>query len=107
MKLADLEKVHINKALAILILQKEAEVNEITGNGMIDADTIFIYKTVKLANPNIRIIAELADLSTMSFLSLSRKENKATSTSRLNYLLNLPFSSGEVYFSTMLDTILC
>lgn len=83
--------------------------SELSGNGgMIDADTIFIYKTVKLANPNIRIIAELADLQTMSFLSLSRKENKTTSTtSRMSYLQNLPFSSGEVFFSTMLDTILC
>jgi len=42
----------------------------------------------------------------MSFLSL-RKENKPNSGSRMDYLLNLPFSSGEVYFSTMLDTILC
>ncbi len=39
---------------------------------MFDADTIFIYKTVKLLNPNIRIITELASINTISFLSNAR-----------------------------------
>jgi len=35
---------------------------------MVDADTIFIYKTVKLLNPSINIITELASIQTISFL---------------------------------------
>ena len=35
---------------------------------MVDADTIFIYKTAKLLNDKIKIITELSSVSTISFL---------------------------------------
>ena len=41
-------------------------------SSMVDADTIFIYKTVRLMNSNIKIITELESMTTISFLSLSR-----------------------------------
>ena len=34
-----------------------------------DRDNIFIYKTVKKLNPNIRVITELAEIKTMNFIS--------------------------------------
>lgn len=71
LKLSDLEKACIQKATAVVILSKHSD-NEGNNSGMVDADTIFIYKTVKLLNPTIRIITELASISTISFLSLSR-----------------------------------
>ena len=33
-----------------------------------DKNNIFIYKTVKFLNPNIRIITEIANISTMNFI---------------------------------------
>lgn len=71
LKLMDLERACIHKAQTVVILSKHSD-NENTNIGMIDADTIFIYKTVKLLNPNIRIITELASINTISFLSNSR-----------------------------------
>jgi len=71
LKLSDLEKACIQKATAVVILSKHSD-NDGNNSGMVDADTIFIYKTVKLLNPSIRIITELASISTISFLSLSR-----------------------------------
>ena len=41
---------------------------------MIDAETIFIYKTIKVLHPPARIITELASISTISFLSTSKNE---------------------------------
>lgn len=46
----DLERACVNKALALVILSKIAD-SEANTSSMVDADTIFIYKTVKLLNP--------------------------------------------------------
>ena len=74
LKLSDLDKACVQKAAAVVILSKHSENDDSNNTGMVDADTIFIYKTVKLLNPNIRIITELASISTISFLSLSRNQ---------------------------------
>ena len=71
LKISDLEKAFIQKASAVVILSKHSD-NDTSTTGMVDADTIFIYKTVKLLKPHIRIITELANISTISFLSLGK-----------------------------------
>ena len=70
---------------------------------MVDADTIFIYKTVKLLNPSINIITELASISTISFLQLSRNNY----VQKYGWIVSEPFASGEIFVSTMLDTLIC
>ena len=42
--------------------------NDAANSAMVDADTIFIYKTAKLLNDKIKIITELGSVSTISFL---------------------------------------
>ena len=46
MKIPDLERANINTAHSVIILSKHVD-QDIAG-GMVDADTIFIYKTMKL-----------------------------------------------------------
>lgn len=58
-KLQDLDKACIQKALAVVILSKHSD-QDTNSTTMADADTIFIYKTIKSCNPNIRIITELS-----------------------------------------------
>ena len=70
---------------------------------MVDADTIFIYKTVKTANPGIRIITELASFSTINFLIKNRSHSIQTYGLRASE----PFASGEIYILSMLDTLVC
>lgn len=101
LKLQDLDRACITKANALVILQKNQEDENISS--MVDADTIFIYKTVKLLNPNINIITELASISTISFLQLSRNNY----VQKYGWSVSEPFASGEIYVSTMLDTLIC
>lgn len=98
---SDLERCCIQKALSLVILSKMNE-QDITSS-MVDADTIFIYKTVRLLNPNIQIITELASINTISFLSVSKNNY----LQKYGYLASEPFASGEIYISTMLDTLIC
>ncbi|CAD8066859.1 unnamed protein product [Paramecium sonneborni] len=98
----DLKKACIQKASALVILQKSADQEEGISN-IVDADTIFIYKTVKLLNQNINIITELASISTISFLQISRNNY----VQKYDWSVSEPFASGEIYISTMLDTLIC
>ena len=52
----DLDRVCVQKAQALVILQKQSE-SENNSSGM---DTIFIISTVRLQNPNIQIITEVS-----------------------------------------------
>lgn len=101
-KLQDLDKACIQKALAVVILSKHSD-QDTNSTTMADADTIFIYKTIKSCNPNIRIITELTSTSTISFLSHTKNENMQ----KYGYIASEPFASGEIYISTMLDTLIC
>ncbi|KAL4487940.1 hypothetical protein ABPG72_022800 [Tetrahymena utriculariae] len=102
LKQEDLERACVKKALALVILSKPRE-KQINNSGMVDADTIFVYKTVKYMNPNIQIITELAQLTAISFIS----QTKNSYVKQIGYLASEPFASGEIYISTMLDTLIC
>lgn len=54
-------------------------------------------------NKNVRIITELASMSTISFLSSTTNEH----ISKYGYVASEPFASGEIYISSMLDTLIC
>ncbi|EGR27459.1 hypothetical protein IMG5_195710 [Ichthyophthirius multifiliis] len=102
LKQEDLERACVGKALALVILSKPRE-HVSNNSGMVDADTIFIYKTVKYMNPKIQIITELASMATISFLS----QSKNNYIKQIGHIASEPFASGEIYISTMLDTLIC
>jgi hypothetical protein len=62
---ADLERARVQKAKAIIILAKSYENSNADGSGgssqnMLDADAIFMYKTIEANYKNVIIVTELA-----------------------------------------------
>lgn len=94
----DLIKAGIIKAHAVVILTNPTASSG-TAEGMMDADTIFIYKTIRHMNRNVRIITELTSIDTISLLSGTQKVT--------HYLLSEPFAGGEIFISQMLDALTC
>ena len=103
LKLGDLRRSGIKFAAAVIILSKTSDLDTNNVTNMVDADTIFIYKTVKLMNKGVRIITELASMSTISFLSSTTNDY----IQKYGYIASEPFASGEIYISSMLDTLIC
>ena len=72
---------------------------------MQDADAIFMYKTIKSICPTITIITELAQISTINFLIQQKDDNE--NIEKHGFAISKPFLSGEIYFSSLLDTMIC
>jgi len=104
---ADLEKARITKAKAVIILAKPNEGNNGATNlkhqTMMDADVIFMYKTIRSTFSSSIIITDLASTSTINFLIQGKDEN----LEKYGYSISKPFAAGEIYFSSLLDTLLC
>tara|TARA_B110000285_G_C14953078_1_gene527803 strand:+ start:79 stop:384 length:306 start_codon:yes stop_codon:yes gene_type:complete len=72
---ADLEKARVSKARAIIILSKSYESigGKISQNNL-DADAIFMYKTIEADYQNVVIVTELASVSAIAFLVQGKEE---------------------------------
>ena len=100
-KSKDLHRSYIKRAKAVIILSKNRYNDD--RHEMIDADTIFIYKAIRNENKNVLIIADLASISTIGFIS----SNDDVSFQKQGYRLSDQFAVGEIYTSSMLDTLMC
>lgn len=100
-KSKDLHKACIKKAKAVIILSKNNF--EVDSQEMIDADTIFIYKAIRNENKNVLIIADLASISTIAYIS----SNDEIPYKKQGYRLSEQFAVGEIYTGSMLDTLMC
>ena len=100
-KSEDLKKAGVAKSKAVVILSKYTQDNELLE--MMDANSIFIYKAVKNESSDTLIIADLISIKAIGFLSNSDDNNIA----QYGFWLNEAFASGELYISSMLDTIIC
>lgn len=101
---ADLEKARITKAKAVIILSKpQEEGGGIKSQTMMDADVIFMYKTIRNTYSGSIIITDLASTSTINFLLQGKDEN----LEKYGYSISRPFAAGEIYLSSLLDTLLC
>jgi hypothetical protein len=67
---------------------------------MLDAETIFIYKTIKQCNKDLQIMTELYFSSNIEFLLPKSQIN-------FDYKYTTLFAAGEVYISTIIDTLTC
>ena len=101
-KSKDLHKAGIKKARAVIILSKPT--TDVDQVDMVDADTIFIYKAIKNETKNALIIAELVSVSAISFINSSNDDSYVRNQ---GYWLSQPFALGEIYISSMLDTLIC
>lgn len=67
---------------------------------MIDAEIIFVYKAVRMCNKNVQIFTELVSISNLDFLMPNdRKFN--------DYIKSPLYAAGEVYSSSIIDTLTC
>ena len=98
---ADLNTCQIQKAYACIILNSSKDVDKTSF--MNDADTILAYQNVKQLNPSIKIATEIASLSSINFLSV----NKTNVNQKYGFHSTEPFACGEIYMSSLLDTLIC
>ena len=97
----DLKKARVSKAQAVVILSKYNQDNQLLE--MVDADSIFIYKAIKNESSNTLIIADLISSNSIGYITNSGDENM----DNFGFWLNEAFASGELYISSMLDTLIC
>lgn len=69
----------------------------------IDADAIFMYKTIEANYKNVIIVTELASVGAIAFLVQGKDE----SFQKDNYYSSKPFAAGEIFVSHLLDSLMC
>mgnify|MGYP001054949083 FL=1 len=101
---ADLDKARVGRAKAIIILSKSYEN---TGGKMaqnnLDADAIFMYKTIEANYKNVVIVTELASVGAIAFLVQGKEET----IQKDDYYSSKPFAAGEIFVSHLLDSLMC
>jgi len=102
----DLLRANIEYADKAVILGNSNYKNVIYDNQMIDGETVFVYKAIKKVNPKIQIMVELVYDSNIEFL-LPDEELERFDNGEIPYENTSAFSSGEVYVSSIIDTLTC
>ena len=102
-KSSDLKKAGVPKAEAVIILSSITNDKEKDQDDMKDADTIFIYKAIKNENKKTLIIADILSVNSIGFINNYGDENIES----YGFWLSEAFASGELYISSMLDTLIC
>ena len=105
LNIEDLLRANIEYADKAVILGNN-NINKDYDKQMIDAETIFIYKAIKRCNPNIYIMAELVYDSNIEFL-IPDNEVNMLNEGEINFVNTSAFISGEVYVSSIIDTLTC
>ena len=97
-----LRQAQIEKADKAVILSKDSSlgltVNQEITHEMLDARNIFIFKAIKRCNPTLQILTELSYSSNIEFLQAKQHSN-------LNYTFQSMYAAGEVYISSIIDTL--
>ncbi|MCQ2815709.1 MAG: ion channel, partial [archaeon] len=102
----DLLRANIEYADKAVILENDGTKSNDYDNQMIDSETVFVYKAIKKCNPNIQIMTELVFDSNIEFL-LPNDELKNFKNNGISYYSTSVFSAGEVYVSSIIDTLTC
>ena len=101
---ADLEKARVGRSKAIIILARSYENSSGAGsNNILDADAIFMYRTIEASYKNVVIVTELASMGAIPFLIQGNEEK----TQNQKYFASRPFAAGEIYVSSLLDSLMC
>lgn len=66
---------------------------------MLDAQTIFIYKAIKKCKPNLQVLTELGYATNIDFLM------KKSESTKSEFQYSTLFAAGEVYISSIIDTL--
>jgi len=104
----DLYRANIEYADKAVILDTEGSKLSNYDNQMVDSVSILIYKAILKCNKNIQIMTELVYDSNIEFLLPKYElENLKKINNRLTYETTSLFSAGEVYLSSIIDTLTC
>jgi hypothetical protein len=102
---SDLERVRVNKAKAIIILSKSYDYTRgQMAQNILDADAIFMYKTIEANYKNVVIVTELASVTAIAYL-VQGKDN--SSPQETDYYSSKPFAAGEIFVAHLLDSLMC
>jgi len=90
-------KANILNAKKAVILGHDTSSKIEINDEMLDAKSIFIYKAIRKTNPHIQILTELVYNTNIDFL-VPKKNN-------FSYVFSTLFAAGEVYISSIIDTL--
>jgi len=93
-------KANIHYSDKVVILGHDSTLKADVSDEMLDAESIYIYKAVRKANKDVQILTELVSSSNIEFLL--QKANIPG-----GYKFSTLYSAGEVYISTIIDTLTC
>lgn len=100
----DLQKAQVKKASAVIILSKSYESSSSSFmHNSLDADAIFMYKTIDAQTKNPIIVTELATINAIAFI----EQDKGDSFQQSDYYSSKPFAAGEIFISHLLDSLMC
>eukprot|EP01022_Parablepharisma_sp_SALTPOND_P016481 TRINITY_DN2420_c0_g1_i1.p1 TRINITY_DN2420_c0_g1~~TRINITY_DN2420_c0_g1_i1.p1 ORF type:complete len:1016 (+),score=87.41 TRINITY_DN2420_c0_g1_i1:1170-4217(+) len=96
----DLKRANINSAAKVVIVSSDSLSNcKTLPDELLDAEAIFVYKTVKLMNPDIQIILELANPANIKYLELRGRDYEG------DFDFSPVFAAGDVYTYSIIDTL--
>lgn len=101
---SDLERARVSKATAVIILGKSYELSSgaVTQNNL-DAETIFMYRQIEQHYRQPMIVTELASIGAITFLVQGKEEN----VQKDQFYQSVPFATGEIFVSNLLDSLMC
>ena len=106
LKHEDLLNAGIKNASTVIILSQISKDNyNYHNNGnleMLDSETIFIYKSIKSINKKATIIVDLMNISSIGYI-----DETDETIEEQGFWLSHSFANGELYISSMLDSLIC
>ena len=94
----------MSKAKSVIILSKSYENSSGSlAQNSLDADAIFMYKTIEAAFKAVTIVTELATEGAITFLV---QNNDETAQKDENFSTK-PFAAGEIFVSHLHDSLMC
>lgn len=94
-------RANINYADKVVILGVDPIMKQDLNDEMLDAESIYIYKAIKKCSKDVQIITELVYSSNIDFLMPGLTSNLH------NHKYTTLFAAGEVYISSIIDTLTC
>jgi len=103
----DLRRANINYAdKAVILGQDSSNMKDgIVNDEMLDAESIFIYKAIKKCNKNVQIMTDLVYSSNIEFLLPKDAKRDESPKVEFRHELTPLFAAGEVYISSIIDTL--
>lgn len=104
----DLYRANIEYADKAVILESDNSKYASYDHQMVDSVTVFIYKAINKCNQNIQIMTELVyDINIEFLLPKQELGGLLRKNSRISYESTSLFAAGEVYISSIIDTLTC